>query len=84
MAVRAAARVEQEVRAYPRMYDAFYRALNRSPRIRALVGRAKVEVRSAGLAAARPQEPPESPVVRQRREAAVARRLGLEVPAERP
>lgn len=75
---RVASRAEQEIRAYPRVYGAFYRALNASPAVRRTVGVVKSGVREDGtaVAVATALDPP--PGVRQdRRLAAVAARLGL-------
>lgn len=76
LTIRAAARAEQEIRAYPRVHSAFYTALTRNKAVRDLVGRAKARVRGGGVAAyaSSGEEPP---LLRARREAAVARRLGL-------
>lgn len=72
----AAARVEQEIRAYPRVYRAFYTVLTRYPPVRDLVGRAKAGVRGGGAASQSPGVV-EPALLRGRREAAVAARLGL-------
>jgi hypothetical protein len=74
---RGAARVEQEIRAYPRVYMAFYRALNASPTVRRAVGRVKSRLRHGGAApgAIRPQAP--QTLADQRREQAITVRLGL-------
>jgi hypothetical protein len=74
---RGAARVEQEIRAYPRAYDLFYRALTRSPRARALAGRAKDRVRTSTVTSKAAAEPQDDPAVVMARERAAARRLGL-------
>jgi hypothetical protein len=74
--LRAAARLEQEIRAYPRVYRAFYEALNRCGPVRDLVGRTKAGVRGGG-ATSRPPAVVEPALLRARREAAVAARLGL-------
>lgn len=76
LALRVAARAEQEIRAYPRLYSAFYAALTRNRRVRELVGRTKDGVRGGGAQLSRPtvQEPA---ALRALREDAVARRLGL-------
>jgi hypothetical protein len=77
-----ASRAEQEIRAYPRVYAAFYRALNTSPAVRRAVGVVKSGVREDGSAAAvdTTLDPPDSRY-RDRRLTAVATRLGL--PRER-
>lgn len=75
--VRTAARLEQEIRAYPRVHATFYRVLTRSARVRGLVGNAKAAVRGeAGRAMATP-ELKESQLVLQRRFESAARRTGL-------
>lgn len=71
-----AARVEQEIRAYPRVYTAFYGVLTRNAWVRDLVGRTKAGVRGGG-ALAHASAVQEPTVLRERREAAVAARLGL-------
>lgn len=76
LAVRAAARAEQEIRAYPRVHSAFYTALTRNKTVRDLVGRAKAGVRGGGAPAHAPSVA-EPALLRARREAAVAARLGL-------
>jgi hypothetical protein len=76
LVLRAAARLEQEIRAYPRVYAAFYAALTRNRTARTLVGRAKAGVRGGG-AAVRTAAVEEPALLRRRREAAVAARLGL-------
>jgi hypothetical protein len=77
--VRVAARAEQEVRAYPRLHDAFYRTVNRSPRLRSWAGRTKDRVRGVPGGERRPRTQQEPEVVAARR-AAVATRLGLPGP----
>lgn len=76
---RVAGRVEQEIRAYPRVYLAFYRVLNASPAIRRGVGIVKAGVRGDGttVPVAAASGPPDLAV--QRRRAATAERLGLTV-----
>ena len=80
---RVASRLEQEIRAYPTVYSAFYRALSASPAVRRTVGVVKSGVREDGSAAAIETvlDPPDSPLLTRRRQA-VAVRLGL--PATRP
>lgn len=78
-ALRVAARLEQEIRAYPRVYSAFYAAMTRNRAIRDLVGRAKAGVRGGG-AGAHSATVAEPPLLQARREAAVAARLGLRGP----
>ncbi|MCW2615831.1 MAG: hypothetical protein JWN08_2825 [Frankiales bacterium] len=75
---RVASRFEQEIRAYPRVYRAFYQALNASPAVRRAVGIVKSGVREDGSAAALDTEldPPRTRQ-QERRLAAVATRLGL-------
>lgn len=75
--LRTASRAEQEIRAYPRLYAAFYNLLTRSPAVRELVGRAKAGVRGGGGEGATSRTVSEPPLLRARREAAVAHRLGL-------
>lgn len=77
LAVGLVSRVEQEIRAYPKAYDLFYRALTRSARARALVGRAKDRVRATTMTRSAADEPLDDPLVVVRREQAAARRLGL-------
>ncbi len=76
-AVRSASRVEQEIRAYPRLYAAFYRALNARPAVRRIVGKVKTGVREDGTHVA--QQPPDGPLglAERRRSTATAVRLGL-------
>lgn len=74
--VRAASRLEQEIRAYPRVHATFYRVLTRSARVRALVGTTKAAVRGESGQAA-PSELDESPLVLSRRLDGAARRTGL-------
>jgi hypothetical protein len=76
LALRAAARAEQEIRAYPRVYRFFYEALNRSSRVRRAVGRAKSGVRGPAASWSHPL-PEDAPEVVCRREAAARVRLGL-------
>ena len=76
LALRAAGRLEQEIRAYPRVYRVFYTALTHNRAVRTVVGRAKAGVRGGG-AAAHTSAVEEPAVLRARREAAVAARLGL-------
>lgn len=76
LAVALAARAEQEIRAYPRAYDLFYRALTRSSRVSALVGRAKDGVRAGTATAGSAREPADVPLVHERRVVAARRRLG--------
>jgi hypothetical protein len=82
--LRVAARAEQEIRAYPRVYDAFYRVLTRHDTVRRLVGRTKAGVRSRGDAVATGDRAPEAEAVTEARERTVARRLGLQLPLESP
>lgn len=76
--VRVVGWAEQEVRAHPRLYTAFYGAINRSSRLRHLAGRLKLRVRgrAGGAGAARPTDPTRA-ADRVRRATAV--RLGLQV-----
>jgi hypothetical protein len=76
-AIAAMGFVEQEIRAHPRLYDAFYRAVTRDPRLRRTAGRVKHRVRSSAHTALTVPEPPDSLSVRRRREESVATRLGL-------
>lgn len=73
---RTASRAEQEIRAYPRVYAAFYRALGASPAVRRAVGRVKTGVREDVAPTATTAAPPLTPAERRRHEA-VATRLGL-------
>ena len=75
LAVALAARAEQEIRAYPKAYDLFYRALTRSSRVSGLAGRVKNLVR-AGTTSASAAAPADAPLVHQRRVAAARQRLG--------
>lgn len=78
LVVGLVSRFEQEIRAYPRAYDLFYRGVTRSPRVRALVGRAKDRVRlTTGAARSATEEPSDDPLVAAARQEAAARRLGL-------
>ena len=77
---RTASRLEQEIRAYPRVYRTFYRALSASPTVRAAVGRIKTGVREGSTRAApEPWQPPLTDGDRRRRTATAAR-LGLQKP----
>lgn len=76
LALRVAGRLEQEIRAYPRVYAGFYRILNRKQAVRALVGRTKAGVRGGG-ASVRATSVQEPELLRRQREATVAARLGL-------
>lgn len=71
-----AARLEQEIRSYPRLYSGFYTVLNRYEPLRRLAGRVKDDVRR-GWEAPTPSSLEEPALLRARREAAVAARLGL-------
>lgn len=73
----AAARLEQEIRAYPRVYSAFYRTLNASPAVRRGVGRVKRRVRQDGRPLSAPAGAPALTLALQRREQVTAVRLGL-------
>lgn len=75
--VRTASRLEQEIRAYPRVHATFYRALARSARVRALVGITKAAVRGEAGQAAAPPDLEESPLVLRRRFDGAAQRTGL-------
>jgi hypothetical protein len=77
LAVRAAARAEQEIRAYPRLHAGFYAVITRNPALRNLAGKAKTRVRGAASPLARPVFLLEDPEVQDRRRTAVAARLGL-------
>lgn len=76
-AVRSVSRIEQEIRAYPRLYAAFYSALNASPAVRRTVGKVKTGVREDGTHVV--QEVQDGPLglAERRRSAATAVRLGL-------
>jgi hypothetical protein len=74
---RGAARVEQEIRAYPRMYSAFYRILNASPAARRAVGRVKSRVRHGRAVPGGTRSQAPQTLADQRREHATAVRLGL-------
>jgi hypothetical protein len=76
--VRVVAWSEQEVRAHPRLYIAFYGAINRSPRLRDVAGRLRLRVRgrAGGAGVSRPVDPTRA-ADRVRRATAV--RLGLPV-----
>jgi hypothetical protein len=82
--LRVAARAEQEIRAYPRVYDGFYRALTRNAVVRRVVGRAKAGVRSRDDPGATGDQAPEAAAVAEARDRTVARRLGLQLPLEPP
>lgn len=76
LALRTAARLEEEIRAYPRIYGIFYTAMTRNRTLRNTVGRAKAAVRDAGSGphASTAVEPA---LLRSRREQAVGARLGI-------
>jgi hypothetical protein len=74
---RGAARIEQEIRAYPRVYSAFYRTLNASPAARRAVGRVKSRVRHGGAVPGATRSHAPRTLADQCREHAVAVRLGL-------
>lgn len=82
--LRVAARAEQEIRAYPRVYDVFYRVLTRNNAARRLVGRTKAGVRSRDDNGATGDQAPEATAVAEARERTVSRRLGLQLPQESP
>lgn len=77
---RLASRLEQEIRAYPRVYGAFYRALNASPAVRRTVGRVKTAVREGSMRSAAPASQPPLTEGDRRRRTATAARLGLQLP----
>ena len=77
LAVAVAARAEQEIRAYPKAYDLFYRALTRSSRVSALAGRIKDGVRAGTSSTSAAAEPAEAPLVDERRVAAARQRFEL-------
>lgn len=83
LAVRLASRAEQEIRAYPRLYAAFYKAVTSNPTARDLVGRAKDQVRSSGLPPVLLTPLAEEPEVASRRRSGVAARLRLSLEADR-
>lgn len=71
-----ASRIEQRVRAHPRLYAAAYSALERYPRLSSLIRRVRAQVpRSDAPRLIR--RPADSSFVEERREAAVAAMLGL-------
>lgn len=74
---RTASRAEQEIRAYPRLYAAFYRVLAARPGVRRAVGRVKNGVREDGTRAGVPAVATPDTRGDQRRRASVALRLGL-------
>ena len=74
---RAASRAEQEIRSYPRVYAAFYRALNASPAVRRTVGVVKAGVREDGTAAQTALKIGPTGPAERRRATATAVRLGL-------
>ena len=76
-AVRLASTIEQEIRAHPRLYNAFYQGIGRSPALRRVVGRAKDGVRQGNGPCQVAADPTDAPLVQARREAAAATRLGL-------
>jgi hypothetical protein len=85
VAVRAAARAEQVVRAHPALQGAFYAVVTRSSAARCLLGLVKSRVRQSAVPAARPlASAEEDPAVRTRRDASVAARLRLPAPGPRP
>ncbi len=62
--------VEQEIRAYPRLYASFYAVVTRSAATRALAGRAKDLVRNQHAAAPRATlDVPDQAMVHRRRQA---------------
>jgi hypothetical protein len=78
VAIRVAARAEQEIRAYPRLHNAFYTAVTRNPALRHLAGRARDRVRGAEAGRGAAPVAGQEPEVEARRRAAVAHRLGLD------
>ena len=74
--LRRAARIEQRVRAQPRLYAAAYSALERYPRLSSLIRRVRAQVPRPD-APSPIRRPADSPFVEERREAAVAAMLGL-------
>lgn len=81
---RLVSRAEQEVRAYPRAYAVFYRALTASPAVRSVVGRLKTDLRQDGTGAiSPPAEQWPLTAAEARRATATATRLGIPV-GERP
>lgn len=78
LGVRVASRMEQEIRAYPRVYRGFYALMGRSARLRVLAGGYKDRVRASAaevVPAGRLRDIPDP--LRPQRERAVAARLGL-------
>jgi hypothetical protein len=75
--VRLAARIEQEVRAYPRLYAAFYGLVTAHPRARALMGRARDEVRAVDGGGRAAPVPADDPAVVAARGRMLRIRLGL-------
>lgn len=82
--VRAALLTERELRAHPRLFEAFYRGLNRSAGARAVIGAAKARARSHDAQRGAAARAPEAPLVAQLRQRAVAVRLGLDIAADSP
>lgn len=77
LAVRAAARAEQEIRAHPRLHSAFYAVITRNATVRDVAGRLKNRVRGAGHVPLVQPAAVDDPEVTARRHASVAARLGL-------
>ncbi len=76
--VRLAARLEQEIRAHPRVHSAFYKAISSNAALRRAAGSVKDRVRhSSGTTATVPLVFVE-PEVRTRLLRGIAARLGLE------
>lgn len=67
------------MRTHPVLHDVFYAVITRSGPARRLLGRVKSQVRTTRAAGSSVPDP-EDPAVRARREAAVAARLGLQLP----
>lgn len=77
LGVRVAARLEQEIRSYPRLHRGFYVLITRNPVVRDLAGRVKDRVRGSGDTPTAEAVPAEPADLQARRLAGVAARLGL-------
>lgn len=84
LAVRTALAVEQEVRAHPRLYAAFYRGINRSDLARGVVGAVKARARSRSWQQGALTQVHDAPLVAAERRRSVALQLGLASAAEPP
>jgi hypothetical protein len=79
LTIRLVAWAEQEIRAYPKLYNAFYTAVTHNAPLRNLAGRVKERLRASYSAYEGSRVlPTEEPQVAERRAQAVAARLGID------